>query len=145
MYYSGWAKHENQENVLAIKMKKKGFDEILEYAVMSTFYKEIYGNSKVWQDKLADSDIHVQWEPYHDLFGNKTDRRAAKIGIKGEVQRRFNEEWIIEIKNITPYVEQQQMLLEGNRLADIQLPQERAYAPADLTVLQKIDATTISL
>ena len=45
MYYSGWAQHQNQENVLAIKMKRSGFDEILEYAVMSTFYKEIYGTS----------------------------------------------------------------------------------------------------
>jgi len=145
MYYSGWAQHQNQENVLAIKMKRSGFDEILEYAVMSTFYKEIYGTSKVWKDKLADSDIHVQWEAYHDLYGNKTDRRAAKIGIKGEVQRRFNEEWILEIENITPYVVKQQNLLSANMVDHIELPQERAYAPADLTILQKIDATTISL
>jgi hypothetical protein len=145
MYYSGWARHENQENILAIKMKRSGFDEILNYAVMSTYYKQIYGNSKLWEEKLAGSDIHVQWEPYYDLLGEKTDRRAAKIGIKGEVQRKFNDEWILEIKNITEYVNDQQRLLEKNKLEMIKLPQERAYAPDDLTVLQKIDATTISL
>jgi hypothetical protein len=145
MYYSGWAQHENQENVLAIKMKRKGFDEILNYAVMSTYYKQIYGTSKVWEEKLSGSDIHVQWEPYYDLQGKKTDRKAAKIGIKGEVQRKFNDEWILEIKNVTTYVNDQQRLLENNKLQMIQLPKERAYAPDDLTVLHKIDATTISL
>jgi hypothetical protein len=145
MHYSEWGRKANQENVLAIKMKKAGFDEILDYAVMSTFYKEIYGSNKSWQEKLSKSDIQWQWEPYHDLFGNRTERKAAKIGIKGEVQRRFNEEWILEIENITSFVQMQQQLIDSGKLEMIQIPHERAYAPEDLTVLTKIDATNISL
>lgn len=145
MYYSGWAKKENQENVLAIKMHRNGFDKILEGAVMSSYYQEIYGTDKAWKNELEHSDIQVQWEPYHDLFGNKTERMAAKIGIKGAVQKMFNEEWIIEIENITSFVTKQQQLLKANEIDLIQLPHERAYAPEDLTVLNKIDATTISL
>jgi len=145
MYYSGWAKKENQENVLAIKMKRDGFDQILTSAVMSTYYKEIYKSNQDWQERYDNSDIHVQWEHYYDLFGKKTDRYAAKIGIQGEVQRRYNEEWILEIQNITPYVLEQQQLLQSNKANELKLPHERAYAPSDLTILKKIDATTISL
>lgn len=145
MHYSGWGKKENQENVLAIKMSRKGFDEILRFAVMTTFYKEIYGDNASWKKLLESSDIQLQWEPYHDLHGNKTDRKAVKIGLSGKMLERFNNEWIQKIENITPYVEQQQDLLNANRINEVRVPQERAYAPGDLTILTKIDATTISL
>ncbi|MCD6063880.1 MAG: hypothetical protein K0R82_1791 [Flavipsychrobacter sp.] len=145
MHYSGWAQKENQENVLAIKMTRKGFDEILRFAVMTTFYKEIYGSNASWKKQLETSEVQLQWEPYHDLHGNKTERKAVKIGLSGNMLERFNNEWIQEIKNVTPYVQQQQDLLNVNRVDDIRVPQERAYAPGDLTILTKIDATTISL
>ncbi len=145
MHYSAWGRKENQENVLAIRVSKKGFNEILRLAVITTYYKHIYPDSEVWKAELEGSDVQLQWEPYHDLFDNKTDRKAVKIGLKGEVLRRFNEEWIMEIKNITPYIEQQEQFLSTNLTDKIELPHERAYAPDDLTILTKIDATTISL
>jgi hypothetical protein len=145
MHYSDWAMKENQENVLAIKMSRKGFDEILRFAVMTTFYKDIYGDNASWKKQLETADIQLQWEPYHDLHGTKTDRKAVKIGLSGKMLERFNNEWIQEIKNITPYVQQQQELLKANNLDEVRLPKERVYTPGDLTILTKIDATTISL
>jgi len=145
MYYSGWAKKENQENVLAIKMKRDGFDRILEEAVMSSFHANIYSSRKEWEEKLKKLRCADTMGTHYDLFGAKTDRYAAKIGIKGALQQMYNDEWIIEIQNITPYVNAQQGLLEATKIAMLQLPHERAYTPADLTILTKIEATTISL
>lgn len=145
MYYSGWAKKHDQENVLAIKMKRSGFDEILHQAVIATFYKEIYADNTTWQQQINHSEVQLQWETYHDLVGNKTDRKAAKIGIKGAVLQRYNEEWIVSIENITTYVKEQQALILDNHLQWVQLPREKVYTPADLTILPRIDATSISL
>jgi hypothetical protein len=145
MYYSGWAKNENQENVLAISMSRAGFDEMLKAAVMSTYYKRIYETEKNWKDKLARSDIQLQWEPYHDLLGTKTERKAIKAGLTGNMQMRYNDEWILKIENITPYVLEQQNLVKTNKLDLVQLPRERAYAPANLNILPQIDGTPISL
>jgi hypothetical protein len=145
MYYSGWAKKQDQENVLAIKMSRKGFDEILRFAVMTTFYKDIYGDNATWKRELEHSNIQLQWEPYHDLYGSKTDRKAVKIGLSGDMLQRFNNEWIQEIQNITPFVREQQELVKADKINKVRLPRERAYAPNDLTILTKIDATTISL
>lgn len=145
MYYSGWAKKENQENVLAIRIKREGFDEILKNAVLSSFSKNVFLNEEEWQQQLSGTDVHLQWEHYFDLFGKKTDRFSAKIGIKKDVMEQYNEEWILEIKNITPFVKEQQKWLQTDKKDNLLLPHERAYAPADLTVLKKIDATTISL
>ena len=41
MYRAGWASKENQERILAIKIKKSGFTEILKEAVHSTFKPDI--------------------------------------------------------------------------------------------------------
>ena len=145
MYYSGWAKHANQENVLAIRMKRQGFDRILETAVLTSYYKNLYPNTETWRQELEDSEVQLQWEPYYDLFGNKSERKAVKIGISGKILQQFNNEWILQIQNITPYIREQQELLRSNKLALLALPHERAYAPDDLSLLKKIDATTISL
>lgn len=145
MYYSGWARKENQENVLAIRMKRSGFDEILRYAVMTSFNNTLYPDDATWKKELSGTDVQLQWEPYQDLFGNKTDRKAVKIGLRDKMMQRYNEEWIEEIENITPFVRRQQDLLLAGRTDLIQLPHERAYAPDDLTILTKIDATNISL
>lgn len=145
MYYSGWAKKQDQENVLAIRIGRNGFDEILRQAVMSTFYKDIYENNASWKKQVEQADVQLQWEPYHDLIGNMTDRKAVKIGIKGDILQRYNEEWILNIENVTSYVKQQQQFILSHQLQWVELPKERVYTPNDLTLLTKIDGTTISM
>lgn len=42
MYRSGWAKKDGQERILAIDIKREGFEEIIENAVLSSFKEGIY-------------------------------------------------------------------------------------------------------
>src|SRR6516165_8516790 len=42
MYRCGWASKEGQEVVLAVRLKRTAFDEILRRAVHSTFAPEVY-------------------------------------------------------------------------------------------------------
>jgi hypothetical protein len=128
MHYSGWAKNKDQENILAIRMMRSGFEELLQLSSSS-----------------ACKDVSLDWEAYHDLQGMKSDRKAARITISGEILQRFNNEWIISIQDITPFVQQQQDLILANKMNKVKVPVERAYAPADLSLLRKLDATTISL
>ncbi len=137
MHYSGWAQKQNQENVLAIRMRRSGFDELLT-------------KSTLWvseQHEVPEQNIeaYLSWEHYYDLLGKKTDRFAAKIGLKGDLLRQYNEEWILAIENISDYVREQQQMLKTDQRSNLRLPHERAYAPANLTVLQRIEATSISL
>jgi hypothetical protein len=127
MYYSGWAKNTDQENILAIRIKRTGFEQLIGLTA------------------VKNKNAVLEWEAYHDLQGNKTDRKAAKFTISGDMMKRYNEEWILDIADITPFVKEQQALILAGKLKDVQVPSERAYAPADLEVLRKIDATTISL
>jgi len=145
MYYSGWANKQNQENVLAITISKEGFEEMLQHAVYTMNDGKLYKIGNVWREGHADNDVLLQWEAYHDLHGNKTDRKAVKIGLAGKMMQRYNNEWIQRIENITDYVKAQQQLVLDKKIKDVMLPAERAYAPDDLRTLKYIDATTISL
>lgn len=134
MYYSGWAHKKNQEHVLAITLSIPGFEELLDKAVLID-----KGHAE------TDAPVSIHWESYHDLFGNKTERMAAKIVLKGAAMKQYNDSWIKSIEDISDYVQEQQALLEANKIADIRVPRERAYAPQDLNVLRRLNATGISL
>jgi hypothetical protein len=35
-----------------------------------------------WQDQVKESSVRLQWDPDHDPFGNKLERRAIQIGLR---------------------------------------------------------------
>src|SRR6516164_4425557 len=49
MYRCGWASKEGQEVVLAVRLKRVSFDEILRQAIHSTFFPEVYGSEDAWK------------------------------------------------------------------------------------------------
>lgn len=102
MYRSGWGTKEGQNRVLAIDIKREGFDEILSQAVLSSFNKDVYGSYKEWQDAVAQSQVRCQWDPERDIYGNPLDRRSIQLGLRGSVVRKYVNDWIV---NITDYTE----------------------------------------
>ena len=123
MYRSGWAKKENQERILRIKVKKEGFKTILDKAVLSTFDSKIYDSHAVWKESLSTSEVRLQWDPDHDPKGNKLSRKALQIGIKGEMLRTFNQEYILSIEDITDFVSDEFNNIDGQ----LNVPFEREF------------------
>src|SRR5438105_14753657 len=69
MYRSGWETKEGQEIVLAIRIRRAGFDTILQNAVHATFTNEFYHSETAWRDVGESSDVRLQWDPDHDPRG----------------------------------------------------------------------------
>lgn len=145
MHYSGWAKKENQEHVLAIRLSRSGFNEMLQHAAL--ICEKGRCTAAQLEATIANNPAQVllRWEPYNDLFGKVTEREAVMIGLRREAVQWYNEQWIQEIEDITGYVKEQQDLLAKGDMQAVLLPHERAYAPDDLKMLRRIDASTISL
>src|SRR6516165_4169278 len=66
MYRSGWGSKEGQEVVLAVRLKRSAFDEILRRAVHSTFAPEVYETRDAWKQAVGGSEVRLQWDPDHD-------------------------------------------------------------------------------
>jgi len=129
MFRSGWATKEGQEHILAIRLKRPFFDELLTAAVASTFNASGMDNYDAWQNTIATSGVRLQWDPDHDPKGNCVERRAVQLGLRGRMLRRFGEEEILSIGDITPFVVEQHSVL-GKSPRDLVIPSERIYTPS---------------
>jgi O-acetyl-ADP-ribose deacetylase (regulator of RNase III) len=130
MFRSGWAAKEGQEHVLAIRLKRPFFDELLTTAVASTFNASGMDDYDAWQNAISGSAVRLQWDPDHDPKGNSVERRAVQLGLRGEMLRRFGEEDLLSIEDITSFVaEQHTVLLKAP--SDLVVPVEQVYLPAD--------------
>jgi Domain of unknown function (DUF4291) len=119
MFRSGWGTKTDQEVTLAIRMKRDGFEMILSQAIASTFGASGFGTKEDWEKAVTKSNVRLQWDPDHDPSGKPVARRAIQLGLRNEILRRWNDEWIVSIEDITPIVKMAK--------SDLMIPKERAY------------------
>ena len=124
MFRCGWAAKENQERVLGLWIKKSDFNKILEEAVYSSYQEDIYNSREAWQKELEQKEVRLQWDPDHDLFGNKVERRAIQLGLKGQILESFGKEMISEIVDMTEIVKEQKQRIDQGEQEMILVPKE---------------------
>jgi len=124
MYRNGWATKEGQDVCLAIHLKRKAFERYLKQAVYSSYQSDLYGTREAWQEKVQSSAIRLQWDPDHDPYGAKLERRAIQIGIRGKEVEQYAKEDILKIEDITPYVKEQYKYVLHKELEHLMLPEE---------------------
>jgi hypothetical protein len=91
MYRSGWGlKDDGQHRVLAIDITREGFEWALANASLS--HGDAVDTSK---------PVRVQWDPERSIDLGRLDHRSIQIGLKGEAVRRYVNDWIVSITEIT--------------------------------------------
>lgn len=131
MYRSGWATKEGQNRILAIDMKREGFELIVRNAVLSSFSQDIYGTYENWKACLVKSSVRCQWDPDRDIYGSPLERRTIQLGIKGDMVGRYVSEWIMKITDVTQNVEVMRTGIKAKRFDENILPVEREYKFTD--------------
>ncbi|MBQ9278126.1 MAG: DUF4291 domain-containing protein [Lachnospiraceae bacterium] len=131
MYRCGWAQKEGQERVLAIDIKRTGFDSAVRQAVVSTYNKNDNLSIEKWKEMVRSSDVRVQWDPEKDINGNNLPYRSIQIGLRGQAVRDYVNDWIINISDITDYVKELNELRLNKRDISDMLPKEKVYKISD--------------
>lgn len=80
----------------------------------------------------------MQWDPDHDPYGAKLERRAVQLGLRGEMLRAFGNQELLEVIDLSEYVAQQRMLLASEGSMAITTPRERVYRPADPAIASRL-------
>ena len=132
MYRSGWAAKEGQERILAIRVKRSFFDELLSTVVPSSF-TDRFSSREAWQAAVAGSDVRLQWDPDHDPTGAPVQRRAVQLGLRGQALRRFATCELVSIEDLTEFVVAQRLHASGD-LSSLVTPAEQVYLPVDRAV-----------
>lgn len=138
MYRCGWAAKENQERVLALWIKKADLEAILNMAVISSFNQQYYESHEQWKTDLTTKEVRLQWDPDHDPYGNKLERRAIQLGIKGEALANFGKKQIVKIEDVTDFVKQQKMFLDNGQPEQLFIPVETVFEPASQELKNRI-------
>ena len=128
MYRSGWASKEGQERILAIRLPKSFFDELLCKAVASSYDPAQFASLNDWQRAVTQSEVRLQWDPDHDPTGLPLERRAVQLGLRGDALLRYGQSELLSIEDVTPFVVLQREHLRRG-LEAIVTPIEAVYRP----------------
>ncbi|HST62993.1 MAG TPA: DUF4291 domain-containing protein [Longimicrobium sp.] len=130
MYRAGWGfKDEGQKRILAIDISREGFDWALVHANLSHYDAALPYSEAEWRDRSRATDIVIQWDPERDLALQPLPFRAIQIGLRGEAVRRYVDEWIVGITDVTPLSHDIRRLVQSGDLDAAQrlLPGEAPY------------------
>lgn len=137
MYRSEWGTKSGQEVILAVKIKRSAFDEILAEAVHSSYLPDLYNSEKEWKQAVKQSSVRLQWDPDRLPSGEKLERRAIQLGLRGELLRRYSRDWIVEIEDISEFVRQQYQY-KGSDRKNLLTPSEFVYPISNPDIAQKL-------
>ncbi|MFD2916487.1 DUF4291 domain-containing protein [Psychroserpens luteus] len=138
MYRNGWGQKVGQEVVLAIHLKREAFERYLKQAVYSSYQKDLYETREAWQEQVQNSSIRLQWDPDHDPYGAKLERRAMQIGIRGEEIKKYAKDDILEIEDISTFVNEQYQFVLNNQLDQLLVPDEHPLILEDESLKQQL-------
>ncbi|AUG77939.1 hypothetical protein CFP65_3132 [Kitasatospora sp. MMS16-BH015] len=130
MHRSDWGRSSGQQRVLAVTIHRDGFEWALGQAELSGYDASVHRSREEWRRAVRRSEVRVQWDPERNLAMQPQRHRSLQLGLRGEAVRRYAEEWITGIEDVSALAEQ----VRVERRPEL-LPAERPYPlPAQLAV-----------
>ena len=116
MYRSGWShKDAHQERVLAIEMTVEGLRALVRCAVgaMARDRPGLGPEETEKEEEKEKVEVRFQWDPERDVRLERLPYRSLQLGIAGGMVRRWIDEWIVRIEDITDDVRRMHALIEN--------------------------------
>ena len=141
MHRSNWARKPGQERILAVRLTRAGWVEALSQAVLTAPVPAIHGNAAAWNTAFAAANVHVQWDPERSLRGAALNQYSIQVGIGRALIRRYAEEWVVGLTDLTQTVHRIAALVRAGQTAKAQrlLPPERPY-PLEAPIARRLEA-----
>jgi hypothetical protein len=129
MHRSNWGQKNGQQRVLAVRIKRTGWEKALSLATLTSFVPGIFTSPEDWAEQLAAAHVHLQWDPERSLRGTSLPYYSIQVGLSRHIIREYSEDWVVGIEDYTPRVRTMYDLLRSGRAdkAKRQLPPERVY------------------
>jgi Domain of unknown function (DUF4291) len=99
-----------------------------------------YPTEKEWQKALKLSDVRSQWDPDHDPKGNKLERRAIQLGLRGEFLANYARDKSLQVEDISKFVSEQRQNITSD-CENLIVPVEKVYPILDSTLREKLELT----
>lgn len=132
MYRAGWGKKPGQERVLAIRIRREGFEWALRNSLLSHYDPAVHGSEEEYR-RLPRPPVRIQWDPERSLALGKLEYRSIQIGLRAEASHRYVNEWTIAIEEVSDLAHTIHGLVERRELEEARslLPIEEPYPLPD--------------
>jgi Domain of unknown function (DUF4291) len=129
MHRSNWGQKSGQERVLAVRIKRTGWEKAWSLAVPTSIVPGMFASPKEWADQFAVAHVHLQWDLERSLRGAGLPFCSIQVGLSRHIIRTYVEEWVVAIEDYTSRVRKIYDLLQSGNAdrAKRQLPPERVY------------------
>ena len=104
MHRSNWGRKSGQERILAVRIKRTGWEKALSLAVPTSFIPGTFASHADWAEQFAAALVHVQWDPERSLRGAGLPYGSIQVGLSRHIIREYVEEWTVAIEDYTPRV-----------------------------------------
>lgn len=130
MYRSQWGQSEGQEVVLALRIKRKFFNSLLTLAVPSSFCSQNFASRDEWMAEVEKSDVRLQWDPDHMPNGEKCERRAIQLGLRGATLEAYGKRELVEVIDMSDFIAEQRQHIRDWKNGTLLTPTESVYDSA---------------
>ncbi|MGK5642546.1 DUF4291 domain-containing protein [Streptomyces sp. URMC 126] len=133
MYRCGWGTKEGQRTVLAVEIRREGFEWAVRNACLSHYLPGLHEGQDAWRRELRRAPARVQWDPERDPLLRPLPYRSLQLGLAGEAARRYADEWTVGITDVTALAHDVHARVREGDLegAARLLPEERPYPAAE--------------
>jgi hypothetical protein len=142
MHRAGWAAKENQQRILAISLPVIHFQSILGEATLSSYDSSSFATQAEWKSELERTEVRLQWDPDHDPYGNKQERKAIQVGMKGAILKQFCTEWITRVEDITDFVHSEHDKVVKAAINELNVPYEEVLELNDPVINKRIGVSS---
>ena len=134
MYRSGYSfKDPGQSHILALKMKHEHVCDLLMNAIVVT-----HNPAGPLSKEQREKKVRVQWDPERGPRLEILPYRSIQIGIEGSLGRRWVDEWVVEIEDVTAKARELKRVIDEEKEVGLEelvarglMPRERVYEVDD--------------
>lgn len=139
MHRSNWGRKVGQERVLAVRIRRSGWEQALSLAVLTSPEATVFRSPDEWTKAFAGAKVHIQWDTERDIRGAALPHYSIQIGIGRDLIRDFAEKWVVAIEDRTALVRKMYQQLQAGHAdsAARLLPRERPYG-VDQSIGQRL-------
>ena len=140
MERSNWGQKSGQECILAVRVRRSGWDEALSLGVLTSFEAPAHRNAQVWREQFEKALVHIQWDPERSIRGADLGYNSIQVGLSRHIIQKYVDEWVVEIQDYTPLVKKIHALVKAGHAdkAKKLLPPEQIY-PVSSEVAKRLN------
>lgn len=130
MERSNWGTKSNQECILAVRIKRDGWDKALRLGVLTSYEPKVHRDRAAWAQQFEQAVVHVQWDPERSIQGKHLPHRAIQVGLSRHIIREYVDDWLLAITDYTLLTKKIRRLCDEGHYdrAKRLLPPEKVYA-----------------